>query len=215
MEIVELQAQLRETTGKNKARQLRATGKLPVILYGNKEETSNLMIDVREFESIVRARAGSNLILKLKVDGGETPSVMVKDVQRDPVRDYLIHIDFLRVALDEKVIAAVPIKIVGESVGIKEGGILQTGTWEVQIEALPAELPENIEVDITQLDLGESIHAGEITLPDNLTMASVAEEVVASIVSPTREVIAEEVEEEVEEGEAAEEAGSEEQADES
>src|SRR3990172_1645984 len=181
MDILELKAQVRQEKGKNKVKQLRAAGLLPANVYGYQAEATDIAVDSRQFNSLIHSSAGTHVILKLLIDGGKSPTVIVKEVQRDPVKDRLLHVDFLSVALDEKITAAVPISIVGDSIGVREGGILQHGLWEVQVEALPTDLPDHIEVDVSDLSVGESIHAGSIALPTQLTMVTAADDVVAAI----------------------------------
>jgi large subunit ribosomal protein L25 len=205
MDILELKAQVRQEKGKNQIKQLRAEGLLPANVYGYQAEATNIAVNGREFGNLIHSSSGTHVILKLVIDNGKSPTVIVKDIQRHPVRDDLIHVDFLSVALDEKIVAAVPLSIVGDSVGVREGGILQHGLWEVQVEALPMDLPDHLELDVSGLAVGESLHAGDIDLPPKLTMVTGAEEVVASVLAPT--VYKEE--EEAAEEEAAEAAAAE------
>lgn len=186
MEILELKAEIREAKGKNRVNKLRNQGKLPANVYGHDAETRSLSIDAREFLNVTRSGAGTHVILRLLIDGAQVPAVIVKEIQRHPTRDELVHVDFFSVALNEKITAAVPVNIVGDSIGVREGGILQHGVWEVQIEALPTDLPDHIDVDVSDLGTGQSIHAGEISLPGNLAMMSPAEEVVVSILAPVK-----------------------------
>lgn len=208
METVELRAQERLTTGKNKARQSRASGRVPVSLYGHKTEAISLDVDSREFDGIMRAHAGAHIIMKLKVDGRADASVIVREIQRHPVRDHILHVDLFSVALDETIVTGVQIRVVGDSAGIREGGVLQHGVRDVQIEALPTALPEFIEVDITELTVGQSLHAGDIKLAPGLRLASSPDEVVATVLALSKAVKGLEVEEGAAEaaGEAAEES---------
>ncbi len=211
MEIVELLAQAREETGTKEARRLRAAGKVPVSLYGQKTDAAKLVVESREFERIMRGHAGSSFIMKLKVEGRDDTSVIIKEIQRHPLRDHLLHIDLLSVALDEKIVTGIPVRLVGESIGVREGGVMQAGVRELQIEALPTELPEFIEVDVVELNIGQSIHASELKLPESTTLVGNADEVVATVLEPTKlveptveEVLGEGAEGEAAEGEAAE-----------
>ena len=211
MEILELKAQVRQTTGKSKARQMRANGLLPANLYGHQTDSIPLTVDGRQFHNLVHSSAGTHVILKLMLDTDKAPTVIVKEVQRNPVKDEIIHVDFQSVALDEKITAAVPLSMVGDSVGVREGGILQHGLWELQVEALPTDLPDHIEVDISDLKIGDSLHASEINLPPELTMVTATEDVVATVLPPVvykeevPEVAVEEEVPEAAEGAAAEE----------
>ncbi len=212
MEIIELKAQVRKETGKNKIKQVRADGAFPANLYGYQTEPTSLTINSREFMGLLGTQAGSHVIVKLLVDNDKTPMVMVKEIQRDPVRDKVLHVDFLSVALDEKIVAAVPISVVGSSAGVKEGGIIQHGLREVQVEALPTDLPDHLELDISELNISDSFHVTDIKLPSELSMVTPLEELVVTIIPPIifkEEVPEEEVE--LEEGEEAEEEAAEEE----
>jgi large subunit ribosomal protein L25 len=203
VKIVELKAEVRGLTGKNKVNKLRAQGKLPVNLYGNNTDAVSLIIDTREFERIMRAHTGANFIMKLAMDGRDNASVIVKEIQRHPTRDELLHVDLLSVALDEKITTSVPVHLVGNSIGVREGGMLQHGIREMQIEVLPADLPEFIEVDTTNLVAGQSIHSGEVPLPANIRLAGSEDEVVATVMSAAKLAAAETAEEAAVEGEEA------------
>jgi large subunit ribosomal protein L25 len=186
VEIVELKAEDRSTTGKNKARQLRAQGKLPVNLYGHKAEAASLAVNTRDFERIVRAHAGAKFVMKLVMDNQDDASVIVKEIQRHPTRDDLLHVDLLRVDLDEKILTAVPLHIVGDSIGVREGGVLQSGIRDLQIEVSPADLPDFIEVDVTDLGAGQTIHASDVVLPSTMRLVGLEDEVIATILAAAK-----------------------------
>lgn len=199
MEIIELKAQVRREKGKNKVNKLRAEGLVPANLYGYKSEPTDIVVNGRDFDHLIHSAAGTHVILKLVIDNGQSPTVIVKETQRNPLRDDLLHVDFLSVALDEKITAAVPVSLVGDSAGVREGGILQHGLWEVQVEALPTNLPDHLEIDISNLGIGESLHASDIPLPPELALITSPDEVLASVLTPTvykeeEEVVEEEVE---------------------
>lgn len=204
MNIIELKAKVRQEKGKNKVNKLRAQGLVPANLYGYKSDATDIAVDAREFNNLIHSAAGTHVVLRLVIEGEkESPTVIVKETQRNPVKDTFLHIDFLSVALDEKITAAVSISLVGTSAGVKEGGILQHGLWEVQIEALPTDLPDQLEVDISNLAIGDSLHASDVPLSPELTMVSGAEEVLATVLPPAIFK-----EEEVEEEAAAVEEGA-------
>jgi len=203
MEILELKAQVRQEKGKNKVNKLRAQGLVPANLYGYQSEATDLVVNAREFNNLIHSAAGTHVVLKLLIDGGKAPTVIVKEAQRNPIKDEFWHIDFLSVSLDEKITATVSVSLVGDSIGAREGGILQHGLWEVQVEALPTDLPDHLEVDISHLGIGESLHASDIPLPPELTMISAAEEVLATVLPPA--VFVEEAAEEEVPGAAVEE----------
>ena len=184
MEIIELKAQVRQEKGKNEIKPLRAKGLIPANVYGYKAEATDIAVNSREFNNLIHSAAGTHVVLKLVLDDGKSPTVVVKDVQRHPIRDEVLHVDFLSVALDEKITSSVSLSIVGDSAGVREGGILQHGLWEIEVEALPMDLPDHLDVDISELKVGESLHAGDIALPSNVTLMTPAEEVVASVLAP-------------------------------
>ena len=179
---------------------------IPVNLYGHNTDTASLAVESREFERIMRGHAGSNFIMKLKVDDRDEVSVIIKEIQRHPIRDELLHIDLLSVALDEKIVTGVPIRLTGDALGVREGGgVMQSGVRELQVEALPTELPEYIEVNVTELNIGQSLHAGDVELPEKVALVGNPDELIATILEPTKLIeptVEEEVE--VEEGEVVE-----------
>lgn len=204
MEIIELKARVRKETGKGKAKQLRANGLVPANLYGHKIKPTVISIDDHDFTKLINSEAGSHVILRLLLDDSKTgPTVMVKEIQRDAIKDNVLHVDFLSVALDEKITTTVPLTVIGDSIGVKEGGLVQHGLWDLQVEALPTDLPDHIEVDITELNIGDALHARDIKIPDELTLITQLDDIVLSVIPPV--VYKEEVEEAVEEVEEAEE----------
>lgn len=213
MKIVELKAEPREGTGKNVCRKVRVIGKIPAILYGEGIKPEPIMVDAGEFYHQTHGAARGSVIFKLQVEGEKSYNAIVKDIHRHPVKNSLMHIDFLKIALDEKIHAAVPVALVGESPGAKAGGVLQHGIWEVSVEALPKDVPEHLEVDVSGLEIGSSIKVGDLTPPENVTFLSDPEETVALCLHPVKYEEAVPVAEEVTEEEAAameaEEAGEE------
>jgi large subunit ribosomal protein L25 len=186
MEIHELTAKKREESGKSKARQLRRKGFLPAVLYGHDNSTLPLAVPAKSFKSLLQTEAGVHVLLKLNIDGvNEKPTVVVKELQQDSIKDAILHVDFQRVALNEKITASVPVTLVGDSVGLRQGGVLQHGLWEVEVEALPVDLPERIEADISNLNIGDVLHVGDLTPPPKVEIKTPAEDVIATILPPT------------------------------
>lgn len=211
MELVDLKVKLREEKGKSVSRKLRATGQIPAIFYGEKIKTVPLVVETKDFTAVVHTEAGANVLLNLKIEGlGKNETAIIKDIQRDPLKDSFLHVDFMKIALDEKITTTVPVTVVGESPGVKEGGVLQHGLWEIEVEALPADLPEKFEVDVSGLDIGDSLRVSDLLQPKGVEILSGVEETVVSVVPPTvvkeEEVVEEElVEPELVGAEAAEE----------
>lgn len=223
MEIVELKAEPREGIGKNAARKTRAAGKIPAVLYGEGIKSEPIMVDAKEFYNKTHSESGGSVIFKLKVGGEESHNTVIKDVHRHPLKNTLMHIDFLKIALDEKIHSQVPVTLIGESPGAKAGGVLQHGIWEINVEALPKDVPDHIEVDVSDLEIGTAIRVSDLHLIENVAFLSDPEEVVVTCLHPVKyeEVVPVTEEEAAEEEaaaaaeEAAAEAGEEEKKEES
>ncbi|NCO66600.1 MAG: 50S ribosomal protein L25 [Candidatus Aquicultor secundus] len=184
MDIFELKAEKREVVGKESSKKLRRQGQIPAVLYSDGGSTP-IIISAREFSTLVHSGAGTHVIFKLKLPGAKRhPNAVIKEVQRNPVRAEYLHIDFQKIALDEKIAAMVPIAIVGEAPGIKEGGVLERHTETIEIEGMPQAMPDHIEVDVSELQLGESVHAKDLGLTDGLEMLTDPEAVVVAIAVP-------------------------------
>ena len=201
MERLTLEAKVREKTGKSAAHFLRREGWVPAVLCGLKEETTSIQVKEKEFEDIIR-KAGENAVIDLEI-GGEASAIhgIVKERQFEPVLGKLLHIDFLRISLTQKLIAEVPVVTIGESAGEKEGGILEHVLRHVEVKCFPDRIPENIELDVTGLGIGDSIHVEQLVVPADAEMVTEHDKVVVSIVRPRVEEEKEEVEEEAEEPE--------------
>lgn len=209
----ELNVSLRDAVGTSAVRRLRRTGKLPAVVYGRGEDVINLSVDAHTF-GVMLARQEVGGLLNLKLEGNSTDiPVIVKELQIDPRRNEVRTLDFLRVSLTEKVEALVLVMLEGEPVGVRvDGGLLSQSLHEVLVSAFPQDLPEQVTVDITDLELNGSIHVKDIPFPEGVESAAEADEIVASVSPPRAE--AEEPEEAVEgaEGEAAPAEGAEETA---
>lgn len=201
MDILELRALQRTEKGKGPAGRLRAQGRVPAVFYGEKRDPVPVSVDGRELHSVMRAEGGVTAIVKLMIDGDKGQTAMIKDVQRDPLRDRLLHVDFLKIAMDEKITTNVSLAVVGDALGVREGGVLQEVRREVEVETLPTDLPEHIEVDVTELAVGESLRVADLVAPPGVTILTNPEEMILSVIPPTKlEEVAPPVEE-VEEGE--------------
>lgn len=178
----------RENKGKSAARKLRAKNKIPAVVYGKDVEPLLVSVDQKEWNKFFKAFKRTTIAtLKIKTNGGyEERPVMVKDVQYDHLGDRILHIDFFQISMERPVEVEVGIHLVGEAVGIKKGGIVEQHLHTVIIECLPNQIPEKIEVDISGLDIGDSIHLGEIKLPGIKILGS-PDAPVLTIVPPTLE----------------------------
>ena len=200
MELIELKANIRNFIGKSQARALRCAEKIPAVLYGPGTEPVLLSVSVKDLEKALKKSTASQVVLNLTIHNGKNNSrtAMIKELQIHPVSRNYQHIDFYEISMDRKIRVKVPVVAKGKSRGVEEGGILQIIRRELEILCLPTKIPETIEIDITDLDIGDSIHVKEIPLQDNVEIPADVNFTVITIVSPKAEV--EEVEEEAEEG---------------
>jgi large subunit ribosomal protein L25 len=207
LEQLDLKAQVRKTTGKGPARTLRREGRIPAVLYGPKTDAIMLSIDFKEFEQIVKKANVGSVLLNLQIQNGETSTrpAMIKELQTNPVSGAFVHVDFYEIDMKRKINVSVPVVTRGKSAGVEEGGMLQIVRRELEVFCLPTAIPESIEVDISDLTIGDSIHVREIALPDEVELPEDIDFTVITVLAPKVE---EEVveEEELEEGEEAAEA---------
>lgn len=200
-----LVAQKREGSGKGVARKLRAAGRVPAVLYGQGADPVSLSVDARELLHLMHTGAGANVLVDLIVDG-EEHLAMPREVQRDHIKGRFFHVDFLAVSRTQKITVNVPVRLVGDSVGVKAGGVLEHHLWEVQVECLPTEVPEAIETDVSGLEIGDSIKVAELRAPEGAVILSNPEDSVVAVAQPqARDVELEEEAAEAVEGEVAEE----------
>jgi len=198
------------------ARRLRRDGRVPGIVYGGGAEPIGIEVDARELR---HALAAAGAVLDLSVDAGKATPVVLKDAQRNPVRGETSHVDLLRVRLDEKIRSVVPIELSGveDTPGVKQGGVLEQITRELEVEALPTAIPESIVHEVGEMDIGDTITLAALAAPEGVTLLGDLEETVLATLSPPK--LQTEVEEEIESetelvgeaegGEAAEEGASE------
>lgn len=186
MELKTLVAETRGEKGKNANVRTRAAGKVPAVLYGgDKKEPVAITVDAKAL-SLLLADAGAHAVLQLDVKDNpvlSTPT-MVKEVQRHPRREHVVHADFLRIRLDERIRTAVPIHLVGQTRGVVEGGLLEHFLREVEVECLALEVPEFIEVDTTDWSIGHSCHVADITPPAGVAIVTEADRTVAAVHAP-------------------------------
>ena len=202
-----LDVKSRAAEGSRAARRLRRTGRVPGVLYGGDGEPVGFDADARELRL---ALASSGAVLDLSVDGAQATPVVLKEAQRDPVKGQTVHVDLLRVRLDQAIHAVVPLELTGvdDSPGTKEGGVLEQITRELNVEALPTAIPESIVHDVSAMQIGETVSLSDIAVPDGVTLLDDLEETMVATLSPPR--LQAEVEEEIEaETELVGEAGAE------
>ena len=202
MAVNALVAEVRDATGKGVSRKLRAAGRIPAVLYGKGAESKAISIDPSALQRLLQSGgAGMNTLIELSVDG-TTRTVLVKELQREPVRGRPLHTDFYLVDLDQTVEVSVPIHLVGRAPGVELGGILDHPLREIELECLPRAIPEGVDVDVSALQVGDSIHVRDLELPEGASVRTDVNLAVASVVAPV--VVEEPVAEEPEEGEEVE-----------
>jgi large subunit ribosomal protein L25 len=175
----------RSAAGSRAARRMRREGRVLGVLYGGGEDPVGFDADARDLRL---ALAGSGAVLDLSVDGEKATPVVLKEAQRDPVRGHTVHIDLLRVRLDEAITAVVPLELLGidDSPGVKEGGVLEQITREVNVEALPTAIPESISHEIGEMQIGDTLLLGAIDIPEGVTLLDDLEETVIATLSPPK-----------------------------
>jgi large subunit ribosomal protein L25 len=193
-----IKANKREIFGKNAARRLRREGMIPAVIYGARDVTVSLDLKKQEIFNILRAETGENTIFQISFDS-EMKDAMIKEIQRDPVTDEILHADFIQITMDKTVRISVPVLPVGEAVGVKtEGGFVDLMTREVELECLPKDIPENIEVDISDLHLHQSLKVEDIAPIEGVEILSAPDAIVVLVEAPSKEEEIEVVEEEEE-----------------
>jgi len=204
MEKIKIQAAKRDVLGK-KVSALRREGLIPVVLYGKGKENMSLSVNKKEFDRAYRMSGGSTII-QVEIEGEKTKNVLIKDIDKSPVSDSILHADFYQVRMSEKITAPIPLSFVGDSKAVIDlTGSLITNKSEVEVECLPADLPHEIEVDISVLEDFEAvIHVKDIKVPEGVEIKDDPEETVALVEPPRSEEELAELEEPVEEGEMPE-----------
>lgn len=192
MATVELKAKARTETGKGGARRTRREGSFPAVLYGEGEEPQAISIDNKDFYPVIRTAAGENVILDLTIEGAEKGSckAIIRDIQYHPVGRNILHADFQHISMTKKITVNVPIEIVGEAVGVKvDGGILDFILREVEVECLPVNIPDAIKLDVSALEIGDSLQVSDLSVED----ARIVEDPGATVITIGAPTVVEEV----------------------
>lgn len=205
----ELNVAPREVLGK-KVKALRRQGLTPANIYGQRVDSQAVQVPTDKLMHVLKT-AGRNEIVYLRLDGDEPRPTFVRDIQKNPVTDIILHVDFNQISLKEKVKADVPIHLVGLSPAVDTfGGILMHGLDHVSVEALPTEVPSFLELDVSSLvEINQALHVSDLELPEDVTLLTDAEQVVAKVAPPAVEIVEEVAEEEAVEGEVPEEGAEE------
>lgn len=206
MAQVTLSARVRETRGKGAARKLRRDKQVPAVFYGPHAAATMLSVNYSDLQSLIKSTTSENIILQLRIEsdqGTETRSVILKELQADPIKPLYYHADFYEIAMDKELTLNIALHLVGSPPGVAKGGILQPVKRDLQVSCLPGDMVESIEVDVSALEIGDAVHVKDIVLPRGIQSLEDEEETVAVVAAP--HVVAEKVEEEGEEAEATEE----------
>ena len=189
METFTVEGKIRQERGKNAARRTRLTGMVPAVLYGGRKDSLALSVNAKQVAKILRSETGHNTIFTVRVAEGAEEKAMMKDWQVDPLKGSLLHVDLLRIAMDVRMRVSVPVHTFGEPQGVKlQGGIFEMVTREVEIECLPADIPEEFKVDISPLMIGKQLRAGDIPLDaEKMKLVSDPQRVIAHVVTLKKE----------------------------
>jgi len=197
---VVINGELRQQTGKGAAGRMRAKGRVPAVVYGKGEETTIISIDEREFEKAMQAGLGGGTLIKLvlsKDSDTKGPSkvektTILKEVQSDVVRGDVIHVDFQAISLNEAITTKVPIVLVGEENRVNDGGIIQHMVWELEVHALPMDIPERVQVNVSKMEIGDSIKVSDLELTGDVQINTPEDEVIVLVAAPELHVEEEE-----------------------
>lgn len=198
MEKHSIEAELRTKTGKGAARQIRRNGLIPGVVYGRGNDPRSIKVDPLDIEKLLHSNAIFDLTFVGEDGKEDEATVIIKDYQKDIIKQDLLHVDFQFISMDEKITVSVPMHLEGEAAGVRDGGVLQQLLREIEIDALPGEIPEEITIDISELEVGESLSVVDLELPEGIDLVTEKDEVIVTVVTPT-ELIEEEEEEEEEE----------------
>ena len=206
-ERIKLEVRERENRGSRDARRLRKQGLIPGVLYGRGNAPHAIVVSERELRRVLTGEHGLHTILDVVLDGQKnTHASILKDYQQDPIRGRIAHFDLQEVRLDQVIQAQVVVDLVGESSGVKAGGVLSQVTREINVEALPMEVPDRLELDVSGTEIGDTLRLSDLRAPEGVKLLDDPETVLATVTLPTKivEPEPEELEEELEEGEVPE-----------
>jgi large subunit ribosomal protein L25 len=180
-----VEALRRDQTGKGAARSARREGRIPAVLYGHGEESLVLSVDGRRFERLLHEISVENTLLDLALDGQPALKVLVREIQRHPHRDEILHVDFFHVSMQEKITLEVPVVLVGAPRGVRlHGGILDHSMRDIEVLCLPSDIPEKVEIDVSNLEIGQAVRISDLSIP-NVQILGDPERSVVGVVPPT------------------------------
>jgi large subunit ribosomal protein L25 len=183
----ELTATTRDRVGKT-SRRFAAEGKIPAVLYGPGRDPMPITLDRHEFELFAAHHAASSTVVELKLGDEKAVNAMIREVQHSSVKGTILHVDFIEVSLDKPVHASVTVHFLNDPAGVRAGGVMTINIHEINVEAKPKALPDFLEIDVSELEIGDSLHAGQIELPAGVTLLDDPEEVIVSVQAPRVEV---------------------------
>jgi large subunit ribosomal protein L25 len=180
-----LNAKLRDGAGKGVARKLRRAGEIPAVTYGHGQQSRALTVNAHELELLLATINPDNTIIDLRIEGSKPAMALIREVQHHPSRPYIQHLDLFQVKAGEKIHVDVPIRLLGSPVGVRDmGGVLQEAMHELSVECLPKNIPSAIDIDVENLQLGQSIHVSDVNI-DNATILNDADLVICSVTTPS------------------------------
>ena len=184
MASANLSAAVRDSSGKGTARKLRSSGRVPAVIYGHGREPQTLSIDTRELEKLLSHISAENTVIDLAV-GGANSRTIIREIQRHPFKRQILHVDFQELVAGEKIVVRIPIILVGVPDGVRmDGGILDQTMRELEVEVDPSNIPNHIDVDVTKMTIGSSLHVSDITLPEGLEVVGEEDASVAVVSAP-------------------------------
>lgn len=187
MEQHELTVEARAASGTSAARRLRRAGMVPAVLYGRGIDTQPLAVSAKSLRDLLHV-GGQNVLVRLTVgDGGEPAMAMIKEIQRHPLNGLVLNVDFYRVSLTERITADVPVILVGEAPGVKLGGVIDQVLRQVEVECLPTDIPQSLELDVSELQLAHTLHVSDLVAPENVTIVTDAADVVVTVARAAEE----------------------------
>ena len=181
-----IEVELREPGSTNEAKRLRRAGQLPAVLYGGAGEARPIVVDPRRVIEILQSEGGQNTILQLKVGDGRQQTALIHDYQVNPVTQKILHADFKRISMDVAIEVDVPVHVIGEARGVKiDHGILEQVVRELSVRCLPGDIPDSFDLDVSELEIGDSLHISDIVVPAGIELFADLEQTVVMVAAPT------------------------------
>jgi len=184
MAMVSFSATAREKGGKGAARQLRARGQVPAVIYGHGREPMSLSLNARDLDKLLGHIQAESTVIEVTVEG-HTAKTLIREIQRHPIKRQILHVDFQALVAGEKVIVSIPIVLIGTAEGVKlEGGVLEQPLRELEIEVDPSNIPDHVELDVTNMMIGDSLHVSDLKVPEGVEIQDDPETSVAVLAAP-------------------------------